>query len=440
MSKQVTTMTTMQVRVSGSLYGLLVGDALSVSGHWFYSPTKLRNDYGEITEMVAPKPNHAESMVKGMSYEGSIDIMHDKARFYDGNTLAQHTQEKLKQEEIQARTDDHGNFVGATEDERVHYHASLKKGQNTVNACVARLLIRYIGEKNQNQGDCYDPDEFLERFKTYMTTPPNDQDVSQVHFHNDVYMDIYLRYFFTQASKGTALRHCAMSQRDQWSIGSLDGVVMCIPIIAAYADEPESMVIGRAVEHHMLTHRSVTVTMVVSILVPLLLELYRGADLQKALDRAMVKMRPPKCTGREMRDSYVAHHGPGKIPKHDKWMQHMLTTDESMKEFVHRMANVENDHDVAGWGDRENSRLATACYCEQTFSVVLFLAYKYGTTDPKKALLQNIMLGGHSTSRGAVLGAILGAAHGADDFPFVHDLAAYETISKEIESVTGTVV
>jgi ADP-ribosyl-[dinitrogen reductase] hydrolase len=288
-------MTMIQVsRVSGSLYGLLAGDALAVPGHWYYSPTKLRKDYGEITEMVAPKPKHPESIMKGMGYEGSIDIMHDKAGFYEDNTVAPaHAQEKIKQEEIQAQTGDLGLFVGAAVDERVHYHASLIKGQNTVNSCVARLLIRYIGEKNQNQGDYYDPDEFLERFKTYMTTPPNDQDVSQVHFHNDVYMDVYLRYFFTQASKGTALRNCAMSQRDQWSIGSLDGVVMCIPIIAAYADEPESMVIGRAVEHHMLTHRSVTVTMVVSILVPLLLELYRGADLQEALDRAMVKMRRP---------------------------------------------------------------------------------------------------------------------------------------------------
>ena len=38
--------------------------------------------------MVAPKPTHAESMVQGMSYEGTIDIMHDKAQYYEGNTLA----------------------------------------------------------------------------------------------------------------------------------------------------------------------------------------------------------------------------------------------------------------------------------------------------------------------------------------------------------------
>lgn len=75
-------------RVAASLYGMLVGDALAMPAHWFYSPQKLRADYGEITRMVAPKETHAESMVQGMSYQGTIDIMHDKARFYEGNTLA----------------------------------------------------------------------------------------------------------------------------------------------------------------------------------------------------------------------------------------------------------------------------------------------------------------------------------------------------------------
>jgi hypothetical protein len=48
-------------RVAGSLYGLLVGDAIAVPVHWFYSPKKLRADYGELTEMTAPLKTHAES-------------------------------------------------------------------------------------------------------------------------------------------------------------------------------------------------------------------------------------------------------------------------------------------------------------------------------------------------------------------------------------------
>jgi hypothetical protein len=149
-----------------------------------------------------------------MSYSGTIDIMHDKARFYTGNTLAANAQ-KLSQEEIQARRDEHGNYIGVTEEERVHYHGSLQKGQNTVNACVARLAMRYIAETNAGQKDLYDPDEFLERFVEYMKGKPDPiDDKDQLISHNDTYMDIYVRHFFEMASKGTRLRDCPKNQRD----------------------------------------------------------------------------------------------------------------------------------------------------------------------------------------------------------------------------------
>jgi ADP-ribosyl-[dinitrogen reductase] hydrolase len=218
-------------------------------------------------------------------------------------------------------------------------------------------------------------------------------------------------------------------------------------MIAAYADEPEGFVLGRAVEHHMLTHRSITVTASVSVLVRLLLDLYHGADLRESLDAVMERMRPPKITGRELADSYVNHKGPGNIPKDEKWLQHMaFDTSETTKELVHRMVLLSSsdddeqydDEDVSGFRDREASRLSTACYCEHTFTTVLYLAYKYGPDDPQKALSQNVMIGGHSTSRGAVLGAILGAAHG-DPVPFADDLCAKDCIDKEIEALVATI-
>jgi hypothetical protein len=123
---------------------------------------------------------------------------------------------------------------------------------------------------------------------------------------------------------------------------------MAIPFVAAYADEPESMVIGRAM-HATLTHKSVSVYMVSSILTPLLLELYHGADLKESLELAMIKMRPPECTGREMRDSYLVHRGPGNIPKHEKWLQHMKAAKESfIPELIEEMMAMENDEDVGG--------------------------------------------------------------------------------------------
>lgn len=216
---------------------------------------------------------------------------------------------------------------------------------------------------------------------------------------------------------------------------------MSIPTMAAYANEPEAWVIGRAVEHHMLTHRSITVTATISVLAPLMLELWKGAPLKASLDRAMDKMRPPKITGRELRDSYVGNGGPGRIPREKKWLQHMelLPPGKTTKDLVQELiAMAKDDEDVAGCGDREASRLSTMCYCEHAFTVVLYLAYKYGSEDPRKALLQNVMVGGHSTARGAVLGAILGAAHGLEGLPFVDDLCAKEAIDKEVNGLIAT--
>jgi ADP-ribosylglycohydrolase len=427
-------------KVAGSLYGFLVGDALAMPVHWFYSTKNIRADYGELDGMVAPRPIHAESMVQGMQYDGTIDILHDKISFYEGNTVQkQQLPQELSEAEIAARRDEHGNFVGRRPDDRVHYHASLQKGQNTANVCIARLAIRYISEANAGKQDHYDPEQFLKRFYDYMTTPPDSNDRDQVLNHNDLYLDVYLRGFFTNASKGKSLRECALSQRfDTWSIGSLDGVVMSIPIIAAYAHETEWFVMGRAVEHHILTHQSITVTAVLAALVPLLLELYRGAPLKESLDKAMSKMSPPKITGRELADSYVEHRGPGNIPRDEKWRQHMESVPNmTLKELVHSMLDWENDEDVAGFRDRENSRFSTTCYCEHAFPVVLYLAYKYADS-PQTAFLQNARLGGHSTARGAILGAIFGAAYGPDGIPFVNDLCAKNAIDQEIASLIST--
>jgi ADP-ribosylglycohydrolase len=156
----------------------------------------------------------------------------------------------------------------------------------------------------------------------------------------------------------------------------------------------------------------------------------------------MVKMRPPKITGREQRDSYIQYQGPANIPNKIKWDQHMiLEEEETVKDLVHRLLETENDEDVAGWGDRPNSRLATTCYCEHAFIVALYLAYKYGPNDPRQALIQNANFGGHSTARGAVLGAILGAAvtnGAAEGIPFYGDLAAHNVVVKEIEELVAT--
>lgn len=416
---------------------MAVGDALAAPVHWFYDTANIDVP---VSDMRTPAKTHKESMLSGMSYTGSINILHDKASLYEGHSL----DAELSAEEIKARSDTHGNFLGVQEDERAHYHQSLQRGQNTVNICLARLLARYLGEVCAKGQDGYDPHAYLARMETYMTTAPSADpatDVGQVQAHNDTYLDVYCRYFFEQASKGVPLMQCAHNQRESWSIGSLDGLLMTIPLLLAYIDEPEAFLVGRAVEHHMLTHRSVTVTAVVAVLAPLLQQLYRGANPDEALDAAMEKMRPPVCTGLAMRESYVRHKGPGRIPKDEKWQQHMQTVPhQTLREYA-RDAIARNTklQDVAGWVAGE-ARFSTACYCEQTMSVVLFLAAKFGD-DAEAALSANAEIGGHSTARGAVLGAILGARVGAQGLPsrWIDQLAAPEQVAAEADAIVAVV-
>jgi hypothetical protein len=57
--------------------------------------------------------------------------------------------------------------------------------------------------------------------------------------------------------------------------------------------------------------------------------------------------------------------------------------------------------------------LGTVCYTEHGMPAILYSAYKY-SDNPAMALKINANLLGDSTSRGALLGAILGVAHGVE--------------------------
>ena len=61
-------------------------------------------------------------------------------------------------------------------------------------------------------------------------------------------------------------------------------------------------------------------------------------------------------------------------------------------------------------------RFSTACYVEDSVPAVIYLCLKYHD-DPERALIANTNLGGDNAGRGAVLGALLGAAHGIEGFP-----------------------
>ena len=61
-------------------------------------------------------------------------------------------------------------------------------------------------------------------------------------------------------------------------------------------------------------------------------------------------------------------------------------------------------------------RVSPACYIAEAFPAALYLAWKYAD-DFEAGLVANTNLGGDNCHRGAVVGALLGGAVGADRIP-----------------------
>ncbi len=87
--------------------------------------------------------------------------------------------------------------------------------------------------------------------------------------------------------------------------------------------------------------------------------------------------------------------------------------------------------------DREviGGLLSPACYIDQSFPAVLYLAARYAD-DFEAAMVSNTNLGGDNCHRGAVLGALLGAALGFDAIPdrWIQGLASRDELAEEIET------
>ena len=235
----------------------------------------------------------------------------------------------------------------------VHYHQFLQAGENTLNIRIGALLVESI---NQNKG--YDADDFLRRYIAFMTTPGN---------HRDTYIEECHRNFFSNYAGGLPLRRCG---REEKHIGGLSGL---IPLVAYYAAEPDTAH-KTALAHLALTHPGAKMAAAGSLVIRLLLSLLQGHSLEETLMQAL-----------------AAQYSPFMGYPFLKWLQ-------------------DPDEKIIG------SRLSPACYVEDALPAVLYLALKYHQ-NPEKALIANTNLGGDNAGRGAVLGALLGAAHGTEGFP-----------------------
>ena len=166
-------------RCRGAIYGLFIGDALAMPVHWYYDTLALQRDYGHVTDFVAPKNPHPDSILWRSSYSPlneKANILHDQAQYWGKRGI--------------------------------HYHQFLEAGEYTLNLKLCALLMESL-----NAYSGYSSDDYLKRYIAFMTTPGN---------HRDTYVEEYHRHFFTNyagASRpiSVALRRSTSGAWSVWS-------------------------------------------------------------------------------------------------------------------------------------------------------------------------------------------------------------------------------
>jgi len=319
-------------KAQAALYGLFIGDALAMPVHWYYDRQALFRDYGRVSDYLAPKVEHPDSILWRSHYRAPNpkgEILHEQAQYWGRP--------------------------------KVHYHQFLKSGENTLNIKLARLLMESIAHLG-----AYRTEDYLQRYIRFMTTPG---------MHRDTYIEACHRNFFENYALGRAPEKCGRAEKH---IGGLVGMV---PILVHYRGRPRRAR-EAAREHLALTHPGDRMRIAADLFNNLFLRVLGGKSLRKAILSAIDSQENP----------LLGH--PFK-----KWEK--LSDDVVIGRF-----------------------LSTACYVEHAVPAVIYLALKYHA-DPEAMLIVNTMLGGDNAGRGALLGALAGAAGGLDALPprWIHGLA-----------------
>jgi ADP-ribosyl-[dinitrogen reductase] hydrolase len=261
-----------------------------------------------------------------------------------------------------------------------HYHQGMQAGDNTLNLLCSRVLMRSLNALGH-----YDQKDFLSEYIAFMTEPDR---------HNDTYAESFHRDFFANYARGIAPEKCAGAEgHDTASIGGLVGLPMVI--LATLSEGNLATTHAATLAHQRLTHRSESLERYSLALANLMFDIF---DAQET-DTETLVCKTASSVG--------------------------FPVEELLKR-VHR--NQNSDLDVIG------GLLSPACYVDQSFPSVLYLAARY-SNDFEGALVGNTNVGGDNCHRGAVLGCVLGAALGFEAIPkrWINGLTAHAEIQEEIE-------
>lgn len=333
------------------MQSLFIGDALSMPVHWFYNPLDIQRAFpGGVTQMEAAPDSHPSSIMSLHSTssggrKSAVDRKSSVARKSHGAVTKEIVGDVILRDKQQY-----------WDVSNQHYHRGMQAGDNTLNACCARLMIRGLTKSN----GIYRKEWFLDDYIEFMT--------AEIPQHPDTYAESWHRGFFANRENGLPLDQCGSVNHDTPSVGGLVTVLpLALKLLLSTSNSAEDIkqVCDTCREHLMLTHPDDLLAKVCDSMVVLfseLLERDEDSDVLPLLERAS------RCI-------------PG-VSLNALWRK------------------SPGDMQVVG------GTYSTACYITDSWPSLLYLAGKYQHS-AEVAMLANTNLGGENAHRGSVLGAIV---------------------------------
>ncbi len=230
----------------------------------------------------------------------------------------------------------------------IHYHQFLEAGENTLNFLLALQLYRSVVRAGE-----YNAAAWMRTYIELMQTPG---------WHKDTYVEEVHRKFFDQLAQGKKPEDCWV---EDLHIGGLVPVPFLLAAIDSLEEDLDAVDPKLVRRHVAMMHRHAAT---------------------EAAAEAFARMLLDVAKGHPLREAVLAHSVP--------WAGR-----RGFEDWEKRV-----DREVVG------RKLTPACYLPESFTAALHFVWKYHDNF-EAGILANARCGGDNCHRGAVVGALLGAAN-----------------------------
>jgi len=357
-----------QSKIQAALWGFFSGDALSAPTHWYYGGARqVQADYGVLNGYVKPKHTLLGSILNKSNTNGG-----GRGRFSKYNGIS-----------IIGDVINHGKWDLWDPRKSTHYHATLKAGENTLEASLARLLMKSIVSNNGK----FNQNHFRQEYIDFMTSPGS---------HNDTYASTCHRMFFANWKfHGKHPRDCP--DNDGHNVDTIDGLILPTITAIAYFTNPDREEGYRAVAETIAVTRN---------------------------SRSLEKLSRP------LADLIWD------VLKNDK---------EDMETLVKSINNAAKSMGLPKPKISQQDGIS-ACYLQSSLPPLFDMLLKYSTAMPNDVwtgVLANANSGGENVHRGSILGAVLGASVTMEKIPvhmMVDGLYHKDELAKEIQNFLASIM